>query len=350
MDGQTLRENHQSRDKGYDFIRFLATLMILIHHFRTTLTESNIACSPAVMAVVARGRMDFGVVGVALFFMLSGALMIRGAMEGFSVTRFYRKRMLRIMIPQWIGFCAAFLVTYIYKPSIADFKPLAFLISFTGLNYAGTFWRNLGMPVPYLIGEWFTAVIIILYVFFPLLRWLFIRHRTVGTVLIAAIFAVNMKLKIMTYGGNGCFSITNGFMYFWMGMLFETYKEHIKRGVLSLCAILCIILVWRNPSHIGGFGYLPVFLISVGLFPLLYQIKFSSQFIAYICKYNYEIYLVHHRVFLILIPMMLSANSRNSQILLAFLAFTGLTFLLAEVLQKLSNETARWLSASPKKV
>lgn len=45
----------KQRDLGYDFIRFIATLMIVIHHFVTTLYSNNLHTPQNLQLLVSRG-------------------------------------------------------------------------------------------------------------------------------------------------------------------------------------------------------------------------------------------------------------------------------------------------------
>lgn len=324
------------RDTGYDFIRFFATLLIVIHHFYTTCRDLKIVTNENVKYIINHGATGFGGVGVALFFILSGAVLWM-TNKNISIIDFLKKRFTRICIPQWIGFVSAALLTIAAGREI-DCDFWGGIISFLGLNYAGAFWKQFDIKTVWLIGEWFTAVIILLYVLFPLLRWAFAKHRIISTIIITTIFLLNLKFQILTYRG-GWFSITNGLMFLWLGMLFEEYKDIIcNKKVLIPLAIFAIAFWYLNPRELFGFKYLSCFVFSISLFILLYQVKLTSKFIQYISKYNYEIYLVHHRIYIILIPALLKANHVNDfQILLAFVFLTGIVFLLSEQLQKLSN-------------
>ena len=102
---------------------------------------------------------------------------------------------------------------------------------------------------PWITGEWFTAVIIYLYLLFPLLKYLFKKARLITTIVISLIFLVNLKLQILS-GCEGWFSISNGLMAFWAGMLFQEYKQYIPHPLIIGCGIICLITFIMNPSNI----------------------------------------------------------------------------------------------------
>ena len=68
------------RDKGYDFIRFCSMLLIIILHFCSEWMKE--ATIPHYIAkIVLRDDFCFAFVGVALFFILSGALLWKNYKE-----------------------------------------------------------------------------------------------------------------------------------------------------------------------------------------------------------------------------------------------------------------------------
>ena len=270
--------------------------------------------------------------------MLSGAVLMMTNNDN-SVCYFYRKRLIKIEIPQIIGFIIAFLAMYVVnKTVIRSTNITGFFISALGLNSCIP-WRSIGVNTIWVIGEWFTTVIIILYILFPLLRLLIKQHVLITTISITIVFALNLKYKILT-GGNGWFSITNGLMCFWIGMIFNEYRPLIYRNkkITTGATFLLLIATWIiNPIQIFNSYYLPTFAFSLLLFILLYQCKISNRFTGYICKFNYELYLVHHRIFILFIPALLTEKSNNLQITLAFIILTGFVFFSAEFLNRLSS-------------
>lgn len=324
------------RDLGYDFIRFFAMMLIVIHHIYTTCQEFKYPMPSEFINLVAHGVLGFGGTGVALFFMLSGAILMKKYENNLNYKEFYIKRLLRIEIPQMIGFFCAFWCQYLIWPSILTTTFEGILVSFLGLGYAEEFWAQFGIHSIWVIGEWFTAVIIILYILFPLSRKLFIANKFTGGG-VALLFILNLKYQIFSYVG-GWFSITNGLMCFWMGMYFEKYKHLLnKRIVVYLCAIAALIFWIVNPLQVFGYAYLSCFIFSMLLFIIIYQVKITNKFTSFICKYNYEIYLIHHRVFILFFPALLTARSNSYQLIISAILLTGITFLLAIALSKASN-------------
>lgn len=333
------------RDKGYDFIRFFAMMLILLWHFYTTCTENSIVVYPLLISVIDHGGFSFGGVGVGLFFILSGALLRHnyGDEEKFSTIVFLKKRIIRICIPLWISFVASLLISSIANGTYINYvkeNPLGCMISFLGFSFAGDLWNRIGINTLWITGEWFTSVILVVYSLFPLFRKL-LKTRMGGytSLIVGVIFVLNMKYQILS-GGDGYFSFSNGIMYFWLGMIFDKYRQLITKQVAALAVLACVLIWILNPVTIAGFNYLPVFLASCLSFIILYNIRVDNTVTRYICKYNYEIYLVHHRIFILVMPYWLNGESRSWQILFCLGTVSWLTFLIAENLKVASKNVA----------
>ena len=320
------------RDLGYDFIRFVATLIILIWHFYTSFWEIRQNVPSFTKDTIVRHYELFSIVGIALFFTLSGALLMHSYRKNFDIKTFYKKRILRVFIPHWIAFIYGFLILYGLNDNIIKVDPIGIFISFLGLGFFPC--SLIKINSIWVIGEWYTSVIIMLYFFFPLLRELFLKHKLLSTIIITCAFIANLKFKIMSDPA-GYASYSNGLMCFWLGMIFDKYINNISKKLVLLISTAVILILFLLPRiQLGCYNYILIYLFSSLLFIFLYQIKATCKFIRYVCKHNYEIYLVHHRIYLVLMPVLLTKNSNNLQIFISFLVLSGLTFLVAEALKK----------------
>lgn len=152
------------RDLGYDFIRFFAMSLILIYHFFTTLMPMGIKFPAIIYYLNTTSYINLGSIGVALFFILSGSLLTLHGGDTYKGTRgFYKKRIMRICIPQWLGFIGLFILMYVVDRNIIYTDKIGMFISFLGINYCNLPWGYFGINTPWIIGEWFTAVIIAIY-------------------------------------------------------------------------------------------------------------------------------------------------------------------------------------------
>lgn len=325
------------RYKGYDFVRFLGTMMIVIAHFFRTCDSSGIKNSQIILRTVLNDRIGWGGIGVALFFLLSGAVHENKYRNHLNVKSFFKSRISRIEIPQVLGFLFAFLLTYIIDYSIIESQLFGSIISMFGLNYYGSPWQRIGVECPWLIGEWFTTVIIFCYIVFPILRYFYYRYKALATIGVVVAFIVNLYLKFGS-STDGWLSFSNAIMYFWIGMLFNEYKQYLtSKYVFSLCFMVMAAIMFIEPRAFFGCPYLVCFLFSICLFVALYVVGFSNNFIRYICKYNYEIYLLHHRIFLVFLPLLSTNLNNNMQVVISFFVLMIVVFGLAEFLHEISK-------------
>lgn len=328
--------NQQQRDVGYDFIRGLSILLIIIYHFYHSCVVSTNKFPLFLEWVINHYPLEFGKIGVCLFFMLSGAVLILSKQE--KIKEFYKKRFLRIEVPQWIAFILAYLFIWVHPLFSAPINLSGTIISFFGLNYFNEPWQVFGIKSFCVVGEWFSAVIILLYLIFPFLKYLFYKSRLITTIAILILFALNLKYQILS-GDRGWFSITNALMCFWLGMLFEEYKNHFSSYYYRLAGIMAIIIYLIKPAHIWGYPQVSCMLFSILLFIALYNVKISNAFTKYFSKYSYEIYLIHHNFYLCFIPLFFANNTTTVQFILVFFILTGMICLIAEFINKLSNKT-----------
>lgn len=339
--------HHEIHDSGYDSVRFFATLLIVIHHYITTCDENSIPLYSVVKMINL--RFELGGVGVGLFFVLSGALLWKTYKEELPVMVFYKKRISRIFIPYWLAYVLVLPIVYLGTQNIFSYIlncGFRNVIPLLGLCYSREFWEQFNIiPGPMLVGEWFTTVIIILYFLFPLLHWLFKHHRITTTVFISTVFAVNLYMEVLTFHG-GYFSITNGLMYFWLGMLFDEYKSKFNNCIGGIAWLIIVALLYAKPEKILWVTYLPCFFLSISTFIYIYYLCINGQFAKYVCRYNYEVYLLHHRIFLVLMPLLLNQESNQLQIGICYFLLTAMVLYLAEKLQ----EASKWVNAYLTKV
>lgn len=251
-----------------------------------------------------------GGVGVVLFWMLSGALLQQKCSHEFSTISFYKSREVKIWLPQLLSYFVFFFICASLTPTNYQNLPLiGILSSMFGLEYwADQILYKYGMHTVWLVGEWFTGTILFIYLIFPILRWAYRKYYTLSTILITLIFCVNLKLKFASSNG-GWFSVTNGIFCFWIGMMIARYKKLFTYHIsVLLASISCIILLILNPSNFWGIDQLPTICFSFALFIFLFYFDNSNCLFDYISRYSFEIYLIHHRIFYLLIPLLLRSE------------------------------------------
>lgn len=152
-----------------DFVRTIATIIIIIFHFNFSIDIRNLSSFTILKNTFV--NIDLKDVGVPMFFVLSGFALMYSYEDDFSIGRFYSKR-LKAMYPMyWIAY---FLVTVYYFLTYQTLCPFgehpmksSFIFTVIGLDgYLTPIMTNW-----YRVGEWFFGCIILMYIVFPFLRW-----------------------------------------------------------------------------------------------------------------------------------------------------------------------------------
>ena len=145
-----------------DFIRVLSMIMIVTYHFYAHFPENNIT---GTNIIFSDGK--WGMIGVALFFMISGAALMYNYQERLDIKQYAIKRFTGIYPMFWIAYASLYLyMFYQMKSNITGLSPFRLIFSVVAMDgYLGCY-----TPTIYLIGEWFLGCIVLIYVVFPILR------------------------------------------------------------------------------------------------------------------------------------------------------------------------------------
>ncbi len=87
------------RIRYFDLLRCTCFCFIIFYHLLFQLYLSGICPVERLNPLFSNSNMHLATLGVAVFFMLSGASLSYTAKENFSLAKYYKKRFLRILIP-----------------------------------------------------------------------------------------------------------------------------------------------------------------------------------------------------------------------------------------------------------
>ena len=149
---------------GLDVLRLAALLPVLCYHYCIEAARLGFAVPTA---LISRGMADWVELGLAWFFLLSGAALCLQWQGRFALRRYLAGRAAATYPAFWLGFAALFLYGEVLHGNNAGIPRWRVIFSLLGLDGYLT-------PVTvtfYKIGEWFLGVILILYLVFPLLLW-----------------------------------------------------------------------------------------------------------------------------------------------------------------------------------
>src|SRR5208282_2019403 len=157
-----------------DFVSAVAICLIITTHFNAHALLLGIIDKPIFWKTSFGIDQSFlGNIGVSLFIIISGASLMLSTKESFDARTFYKKRFLAIYPLFWLTYAAAFVtLLFVYRalPVNAGASLWTFVLTITGLDGFLLYTR----PNFYLLGEWFLGFIVIMYIFFPVLRYVFL--------------------------------------------------------------------------------------------------------------------------------------------------------------------------------
>lgn len=297
-----------------DFIRAVATILILMTHFNAVFLYAGMPEKVFITANIA--NLYIGDFGVSLFFIISGAALMYVYDEECSLKKFYQKRFLSIYPMFWIAYFVAFLFLFYQRRGMDLTVPKAHIL-YTLFGFDGYFCAY--VPTFYILGEWFLGCIILIYAIFPLLRWGVRKQPQITIIFIVGIYFLYMLLGPDSFNKTEVIFVRLPEILF--GMLFIKYIRKIKWPV-GLGALMILILngvmkpeIDHNyqTTYVGISAFLVLVFVSQYL-----QCNFAHRVSSVISKYSYAIFLVHH---VIIIQILGKFDLNNVSRLYSYLLF-----------------------------
>ena len=275
----------KSKRKNYlDLVRAIAILIIITYHFNCSIVDNNIK---TIFCLIYENEfLSWGVVGVKLFLIVSGAVLMYQYNDKLQLRMFYKKRIQSIFplffIVYIIAFVCRYLILRIPLPNIPVYR---IIFTFLGLDgYLSSY-----VPMFNLVGDWFIGVILLYYVVFPILRKLLMTNSIY--LMMIGLITFLFSVYVEPFGINPSVSILGNILPFVFGMIF-LYQNNIKDKNIIIALIIMIIFSIIKldkiiiSTTIGLLLFLTIYLLSL---------KLSYVKIVYlISKYSYCGFLVHH--------------------------------------------------------
>lgn len=281
----------QTKKSYLDILRIIAIFMVFHFHFTIVLEKQGLLYG------FANG--DWGCVGTSLFFLISGNCLARNYGKDLNVKKFYIKR--------WLSIFPAFYLCYVLvlfghtvllqNHVLAGVAPWRMIFTVLGID---NYLNFLGIQNGALVGEWYTAIILCIYLLFPLLQFLYKKSKLVGSILVLALYVMNL---IFTWGPvpDDAHLIT-GVTMFWVGMMIYHFEEKLERmpwfifiGIF-LGAVTLLFAALPGPQLLRkNIMALFIFLLFMRLGSLLGKYG-EIKPIRFLSKIEYAIYLCHHTV------------------------------------------------------
>ena len=155
---------------AFDIIKVICVFIIFIYHYYMDVDFVHHMYDLSILEnILIRPNMHLALIACALFLMVSGAT-LKLNYDG-NILNFYKKRLLRILVPFYIAYFIAFCFkcinlnsTHIFDINIPKINFIYTVLGMDEYMMAG------GIPTFTLgVGEWFLGCIMICYLLFPLI-------------------------------------------------------------------------------------------------------------------------------------------------------------------------------------
>lgn len=278
--------------KGYlDILRIIAIFMVFHFHFIIVLEKQGLLYG------FANG--DWGCVGTSLFFLISGNCLARNYGKDLNIKTFYVKR--------WLSIFPAFYLCYalvlfghtvlLQNHVLAGLAPWRMIFTLLGID---NYLNFLGIQNGALVGEWYTAIILCIYLLFPVLQFLYKKSKLIGSILVFALYVMNL---LFTWGPvpDDAHLIT-GVAMFWLGMMLYHFEEKLERMPWFIFIGILLGAITLFFSTLPGPQLLRKNIMALFIFLLFMRVgrllgKYGEiKPIRFLSKIEYGIYLCHHTV------------------------------------------------------
>lgn len=317
-----------------DFIRALATLIIVLTHYNAIFLYTNPQMPEKAVLGLTIGNVFIGDFGVTLFLAISGAALMYVYEERLDWKLFLKKRFLNIYPMYWVAYLLVFLYEfYINQGFNQEIPRYKILYSILGMDM---YFSSFGDVNFALVGEWFLGFIVIFYLLFPLLRKWMNSHPVSLGIISTAIFLVYIIFDVK-YASISVATLLPRILF---GMYLIKYRKKIKlpAAIVSLAVILLngFLAPDLNSSLQATYVGLSAFVVLVYIADYLKWAPFR-KICSLVCKYSYPIFIIHHVVIRYVTANMDLYSITRLYSYLLFLVCCCAIFGAAYILQKIND-------------
>lgn len=319
-------DNKQKERLFYlDFVRAIAVLSIVLCHFnaRYSFLYMNPDRTDLTIITWQPFNLFIGDLGVAVFFIISGAALMYTYDNELNLASFYKKRALAI----YPMFYIAYLVVFITRAkAILSFNlsPVKWLFTLTGFDgYFSTLTSTY-----YILGEWFLGCIVLVYLVFPLLRAALKKAPVITWIVVLILYFLSVQF-ISIPNFNSSLILTVRIPEVLFGMTFVKYikKSHPIMVAASVIVLLESIFFIPPISSSYKTTYIGIsFFIVLVFISSFIKNDICKRICHLISKYSYAVFLTHH-VIIDMICNHIPMESLNTA--MRYMLFLGICLVIA---------------------
>lgn len=293
----------QARVLSFDIVRVLALFFVIFFHVDVRTYTIGESFFPVVI--------NLGELGVSIFIILSGLSLSIHSFKNKTLPQFYCRRLGSILPFLWFGYIATSVILF----SFGKLQPHAYgfpiIYTIMGLDgYLGTH-----IPTYYLVGEWFTGFILLMYLVSPFIFNLVQSKHIISLIIFGLISFLSYK-----YIGNFTeycpllspvvfWNIPSRVFEFAFGMFFYLYIFQSKKRLLFSCllaiAVLGIALFFNiaisSTTFVNVICSVCVTCILVTLFSFIPSSDALSELFSFFSKYSYLAFIYHHQLVILIL-------------------------------------------------
>lgn len=313
-----------------DILRILAILMVFNLHFTVALGQQY-----GVFFGFANG--NWGNVGTSLFFLISGNCLARNYGEKLEIGKFYKKRWLAIFPMFYVSYLLVLFgyMVILQNNVFAGVEPWKIIFTLIGIDKYLVF---VEVKTAALVGEWYTAIIVGIYLLFPLLQLLYKKCRIPTTIVLLALYILNIIFDTGQIPADA--RLITGIFVFWIGMFLYRYEKQLEKMPWlvfgALVAVSGVLLFVPLPGHDLVYKNLLAILIFLVLMRVGSYLKKDNKVLRFLCKIEYAVYLCHHTVILVLLSFYVKVIGQVEKISYYILSMVA-TIVFAIIVTYLTN-------------
>ncbi|MBE5927833.1 MAG: acyltransferase [Lachnospiraceae bacterium] len=290
------KNNNRERLFYLDFVRAIAVILILLTHYNAWFVFG--VAEPQLNKCVLF-EYPFGIyigdLGVSLFLIISGAALMYVYNGKLSLISFYKKRFLSIYPMFWMAYLVAVLPKLgLWSAMGLDIPKWRIFVTIAGMDgYLSEYGAGF-----YILGEWFLGFIVLFYLIFPILRVLIQKYEIITWIAIAVIYCVVIRYYNLEMAMSKCILIRLPELCF--GMSLVKHRLKIKWPVAVFATLILIANTIIKPELVSSIRttYVGIAFFIVLVFVADYvKYKGIQVVCAFLTKYSYSIFLVHHVIF-----------------------------------------------------
>lgn len=334
-----------------DLVRILSFIMVTMYHFTVAAETFGVNADLEVYKSVSH---ILAPLALSAFFMVSGAALIFQYSDRFSLKEFYKRRFWGIFPLFWLAYIFAFLDYFYQAGGMPEAPKVNFLLTIIGMDgYLCDY-----IPTFYLLGEWFLGMLVLLYLLFPVYRWIMLKCKYI--------------LPVVFFAGSIWLLFANPFpmvieknlivcsLYFVLGMMIEMIRRETDKGTFAtgrriaaaVGLILFILLLVVEKTAIPINSYCKIFIRTLSCYMMIMETaewikrRRVREVIDVIGRHSYAFFLIHHVFLHRYLARWSGAVLSGSNTLVLFISSMVYIYLLAVALDRiysyLKKSLKRW--------